>query len=369
MKILSVILPTYNVERFIEDCIRSVEEQDIDRRHYEIVVVDDGATDGSAARVLELQQEYENIILLRQMNAGLSAARNRGIRAAKGKYLLLIDPDDRVEKNCFAAMLAAAESHEDIDFVGFSYNIHYNSGLVTTQRVGTLGPAVIGGVEYYEKLVAGDYHIWRYLFSREFLIRNNLFFLDGILFEDVEFLPRLMYTAQRAACHDLAFYHYHLRPGSISTVNSAKHITSRLIAAENLHRFKLEKAGGLSSEARMMFDDVVAECLLSAVSSSHDFPSLLGSVSKQIRCLPFYPMELAEGSRHRREMGILNRSIQLFWIYSYASSMIGAIRRKIATAAAIARGPAAAAKFIDYLLRVIQRDRSGHRRSAGRSDR
>jgi glycosyltransferase involved in cell wall biosynthesis len=369
MTILSVILPTYNVERFIEDCIRSVEEQDIDRRHYEILVVDDGATDGSAARVLELQREYENIILLRQTNAGPGAARNRGIRAAKGKYLLLIDPDDRVERNCFAAMLAVAESHEDIDFVGFSYDIHYNSGLVTTRKVAPLGPAAIGGVEYYEKRVAGDYYVWRYLYSREFLIRNNLFFLDGISFEDVEFLPRLMYTARRAACHDLAFYHYYLRPGSISTVKSAKHITSRLIAAENLHRFMLEKAGDLSTGARMMFEDVVAQFLLSAVSSSHDFPSLLGSVSKQIRCLPFYPMRLAEGSRHRWEMGILNRSIRLFWIYSYASSMIGATRRKIAAAAAIARGPAATAKFIDYLLRAIQRDGSGHRRSAGAPDR
>jgi glycosyltransferase involved in cell wall biosynthesis len=358
MTILSVILPTYNVEHFVEDCIRSVEEQDIDRRRYEIIVVDDGATDGSSARVLELQQEYANIILLRQMNAGLSAARNRGIRAAKGKYLLLIDPDDRVEKNCFAAMLAAAESHEDIDFVGFSYSIHYNSGLVTTQRVGTLGPAVIGGVEYYEKLVAGDYHIWRYLFSREFLIRNDLFFLDGISFEDVEFLPRLMYTAQRAACHDLVFYHYYLRPGSISTVKSAKHISSRLMAAENLHRFMLEKGDGLSSAARMMFDDVVAECLLSAVAASREFPGLLADVSKQIRCLSFYPMELAERSKHRWEMGILNRSVRLFWVYSYASSLIGMIRYKIRTAVAIAKGPSAAQKFTDYSLRIIRRKHS-----------
>ena len=358
MTILSVILPTYNVERFVEDCIRSVEEQDIDRRHYEIVVVDDGATDGSVDRVLELQQEYENIILLRQMNAGLSAARNRGIRAAKGKYLLLIDPDDCVEKNCFAAMLAVAESHEDIDFVGFSYNIHYNSGLVAAQRIGTSGPAVIGGVEYYQKFVAGDHHIWRYLFSREFLIRNSLFFLDGISFEDVEFIPRLMYTARRAACHDLAFYHYYLRPGSISTVKSAKHITSRLVAAENLHRFRLENAVGSSSEARIMFDEVVAECLLSAVSSTHDFPSLLGGVSKQIRRLPFYPMELAERSKHRWEMGILNRSVRLFWVYSYASSLIGMIRNKIRTAVAIAKGPSAAQKFTDYSLRIIRRKHS-----------
>ena len=358
MTILSVILPTYNVEQFVEDCIRSVEDQDIDRRHYEIIVVDDGATDGSAARVIELQQEYNNIVLLRQANGGLSAARNRGIRAARGKYLLLVDPDDRVEKNCFSAMLAVAESHENVDLVGFSYKIHYHSGLVATQRIAAPVPHSIDGIEYYKKFVAGDYHVWRYLFSRKFLVQNDLYFLEGVSFEDVEFVPRLMYTARHAACHDLAFYHYYLRPGSISTVKSAGHISSRLMAAENLHRFMLEKSGNLSSEARMMFDDVVAECLLSAVGASRHFPGLLADVSKQIRRLPFYPMELTGSSKHRWEMGILNRSVLLFWVYSYASSLVGMMRYKIRTAIAIAKEPSAAQKFIDYSRRIIRRKQS-----------
>jgi Glycosyl transferase family 2 len=346
--ILSVILPTYNVERFVEDCIRSVEAQDIDHRQYEVIVVDDGATDGSIDRVVELQQEYDNIIVLHQPNGGLSAARNRGIRAAKGKYLLFVDTDDRVEVNCFGKMLSVAESHPEIDFVGFNYVIHFNSGLETIPKCPTPGVDTIKGIEYYEKFVERDYHVWRYLFSRQFLLRNDLLFLEGISFEDAELTPRLMCLAMRAIFFDLPFYHYYIRPGSISTTKSEKHIHSRIAAAENLHRFALEKASVLSADARGILEDAMAECLLAAVSASHHFPGLLRDLASRIRCLPFYPLTLSERSKHRWETGILNRSIGLFWAYSYALSLFGRIRNKAATAFSIARGPAPVKKLLGY---------------------
>jgi len=95
-------------------------------------------------------------------------------------------------------MLSVAERHEDIDFVGFNYVIHYNSGVVTIPKLPAPVPNTISGVEYFQKFVAGDYHVWRYLFSREFLLRNDLFFLEGISFEDAEFTPRMMCMAK---CH------------------------------------------------------------------------------------------------------------------------------------------------------------------------
>jgi glycosyltransferase involved in cell wall biosynthesis len=352
---LSIILPTYNVERFVENCIRSLETQDIDRQQYEIVVVDDGATDGSVNQVIALQQEYENIILIRQANAGLSAARNSGMRAAKGKYLLFVDTDDRVETNCFAKMLSVAESHRDIDFVGFNYRIHFNSGLVATPKLPAPGVNAINGVEYYEQFVAGDYHVWRYLFSREFMIRNDLFFLEGISFEDVEFTPRLMCMAKSAIFYDLPFYHYYNRPGSISTTKSEKHISSRIAAAENLHRFMLENAGHVGVDARVMFYNVIAECLLSSVSASHRYPSLLSDLSKNIRQLPFYPLNLSKHSKHGWETGILNRSVALYWVYSYVLSLFRRIHNKTATAVAMARGPSPVKKFIEYSLKARNR--------------
>jgi glycosyltransferase involved in cell wall biosynthesis len=345
---LSIILPTYNVERFIENCIRSLETQDIEHQQYEIIVVDDGATDGSVDEVIALQQEYENIILIRQTNAGLSAARNRGMRAAKGQYLLFVDTDDCVETNCFAKMLSVAESHKDIDLVGFNYRVHFNSGLVATPKMPLPGVDTMNGVEYYQKFVAGDYHVWRYLFSREFMIRNDLFFMEGISFEDVEFTPRVMCMAKSVIFCDFPFYHYYNRPGSISTTRSEKHISSRIRAAENLHRFLRERADHMGADAHVMFYDVIAECLLSSVSASHRFPSLLGDLSKAIRRLPFYPLKLSKRSKHRWEAGILNRSVALYWIYSYTLSLFREIRSKTATAAAIAKGPAPVKKFIEY---------------------
>lgn len=352
---LSVILPAYDVERFIENCIRSLETQDIDHQQYEVIVVDDGATDESVDRVIALQQEYENIILLRQANAGLSAARNRGMRAAKGKYLLFVDTDDCVEANCFAKMLSVAESHKDIDLVGFNYRIHFNSGLVTTPKMPIPGVNAMNGVEYYEQFVAGDYHIWRYLFSREFMIRNDLFFLEGISFEDVEFTPRLMCMAQSVIFYDLPFYNYYNRPGSISTTRSEKHISSRIAAAENLHRFMLEKAAQVSADAHVMFYNVIAECLLSSVSASHRFPGLLRRLSKCIRRLPFYPLALSKHSKHRWEAGILNRSVVLYWVYSYVLSSFRRIQNKTATAVAMARGPSPVKKVIEYSLKARNR--------------
>jgi glycosyltransferase involved in cell wall biosynthesis len=351
---LSIILPTYNVERFIEKCIRSLETQDIEHQQYEIIVVDDGATDGSVDQVVALQQEYENIILIRQANAGLSSARNRGMREAQGQYLLFVDTDDCVETNCFAKLLSVAESHKDIDLVGFNYCIHFNSGLVTTPKLPAPGVNTINGVEYYEQFVAGDYHVWRYLFSREFMIRNDLFFMEGISFEDVELTPRLMCMAKSVIFFDLPFYHYYNRPGSISTTRSEKHISSRIAAAENLHRFLREKADHVDADAHVMFYNVIAECLLSSVSASHRFPSLLSDLSKTIRRLPFYPLNLSKHSKHRWETGILNRSVTLYWIYSYVLSLFREIRNKTATAVAMARGPAPVKKFIDYSLKATR---------------
>lgn len=350
--ILSVILPTFNVERFIEDCIRSVEDQDIDQAQYEVIVVDDGATDGSAARVAALQLEYGNVILVRQSNAGLSAARNTGIRTAKGKYLLFVDPDDCVERNCFAALIAVAEAYPGIDLVGCNYTVYLHSGLVVTPEFPTPERNPIAGIDYYRKFVAGDYHIWRYLFSREFLMSRELYFLDGISFEDVEFTPRLMFSAERVVFHNLPFYRYYLRPGSISTAKSEKHISSRLVAASNLQRFMREKAGGASHAVRVMFNEVTAECLLSAVSASQDFPGLFNDLSKKIRELPFFPLDLSTTGKHRWEAGILNRSIRLYSRYSYVISKGRLIRRKVKTVIAIALGPSPLKKFAQYWSRI-----------------
>ena len=117
---LSIIIPAYKVADYIEKCIRSLEDQDIPKSDYEIIVTNDGSPDNSKEIVEKLQQEFNNIMLINQENQGVSMARNNGIAIAKGKYILPIDPDDYVVPNTFKRVLSKADQNDlDVLYLGF----------------------------------------------------------------------------------------------------------------------------------------------------------------------------------------------------------------------------------------------------------
>lgn len=109
--VLSMILPAYNVEKYIENCIESCEKQDIPHERYEILVVNDGSTDGTLDVVRTLSAKYSNIKILNQQNQGVSVARNNGFNEARGKYIWFIDPDDEISTNCLSALIEFCECH------------------------------------------------------------------------------------------------------------------------------------------------------------------------------------------------------------------------------------------------------------------
>ena len=112
----------YNVEQYVDRCIRSLENQDIDKDDYEILVIDDGSPDNSASIVGKLQTEFSNITIYHKLNGGLSSARNYGIERAQGKYCWFVDSDDYLEKNVLKTLLYQLETHE-LDYVGFNLGI------------------------------------------------------------------------------------------------------------------------------------------------------------------------------------------------------------------------------------------------------
>ena len=91
---LSIIVPVYNVEKYLERCINSLINQDLCRNEYEIIIVNDGSTDYSGDIAKAIQSKVENIHLYEQVNGGLSAARNTGLKYACGKYVIFVDSDD-----------------------------------------------------------------------------------------------------------------------------------------------------------------------------------------------------------------------------------------------------------------------------------
>ena len=100
-KKLSIIVPAYKVDAYIEKCISSLEDQDIPKEEYEIIVINDGSPDRCSEIVEGLQKEFSNIILINQENQGVSMARNNGIKIAQGEFIMPVDPDDYVIPNSF----------------------------------------------------------------------------------------------------------------------------------------------------------------------------------------------------------------------------------------------------------------------------
>lgn len=107
--IISLIAPAYNVEKYIEACVHSCENQDLPRDSYEIIIVNDGSTDSTYSTIERLSGVYENIRIVTQKNQGLSVARNNGFKLARGKYVWFIDSDDCISSNCLGKCLEIME--------------------------------------------------------------------------------------------------------------------------------------------------------------------------------------------------------------------------------------------------------------------
>src|SRR5690606_9641339 len=147
---LSIIIPVYNVEKYIERCIRSCYDQQLLLKEYEIVVIDDGSLDGSVKIVQGLIDSYSNLTIRSQKNKGLGGARNTGIINAKGHYILFLDADDYLLPNVLAKLLQPAISKE-LDIIDFAANGVGEDGTVVYSIKHQNCPEPVTGPEYFTK--------------------------------------------------------------------------------------------------------------------------------------------------------------------------------------------------------------------------
>jgi glycosyltransferase involved in cell wall biosynthesis len=274
MKRLSVIIPMYNVELYIERCLRSLEDQDIPRDDFEIICINDGSPDRSREVVLRLQKEFDNIVLIDQENLGVSRARNNGIDKACGKYLLFIDPDDYVDANSYSRILKTADEQEaQVSFLGFTF---LNEGGKVRNRIlnKNLTSQIYTGTEAYF-LARGDGktdpdRMCAVLFKTEFITNKNLRYLPDVPYlEDGEFIARILCLAERCIfdCH--SFYQRTTRKDSAT--NSRLFYTDEathgfLLAANNMKRFQQKQ--NLNEKQRIFLNQPILKFVLLAVNSS-----------------------------------------------------------------------------------------------------
>lgn len=214
---LSIIVPCYNVEQYVEKCIDSLENQDIPIDDYEILAYNDESKDNTLCVLEKLAKKYTNVKIASHKNKGLSGTRNRGIREAQGDFIWFIDSDDWISDNCLGKILASITNETDI--VAFSGFIPegdrsvgadiYGANVRDKQTLFTYGFA--DGAPFY-------------MHRRDFLIKNNLFFKEGIKHEDTLFTPVVLNEARKISFYRTPVYHYLLRAGSITTVKDVKRI-------------------------------------------------------------------------------------------------------------------------------------------------
>ncbi|MEG1617634.1 MAG: glycosyltransferase [Bacteroidales bacterium] len=216
---LSIILPVYNVADYLPRCLESIHSQQLPEEGYEIIAVDDGSTDDSAAVLKRLQKEVTNLNVIRQLNSGPSVARNTALQYASGRYIFFVDPDDYLAPGALKKLYdhLTLQGDEAEDIVGFRYMKVDETGHVTPYHSQKFqyGRHFTGSHFLQEHNVIGV--VWAYLFRREFLIDKALKMIPGIFHQDEEFVVRAFFFANRVILLDLLLYYYFKR--TASTVN------------------------------------------------------------------------------------------------------------------------------------------------------
>ncbi len=216
--ILSIIVPVYNVEGYLQKCIKSLFEQDINTNSYEVVAVNDGSTDDSLKVLEDLKAIYPSLKIITQENQGLSGARNTGFNNADGDYILCVDSDDYILKNTLKKITNIAIAN-DLDILEFGADGVTENGTLVYSGKSTTHHKVLTGEQYL--------HDIRYmgsacnkLYSKTFLNKHQLRFMRGVYIEDIEFNTRAVFKAEKVMAIDDTIAHFLQREGSITRTNN-----------------------------------------------------------------------------------------------------------------------------------------------------
>lgn len=242
MKLLSIIVPVYNVEKYVALTLESILGQRQNLFDYEVIVVDDGTPDNSMM-VVNRYKEVLPMEIIHQSNRGLSGARNTGLKHAKGKYVWFVDSDDAIAPDIFND-LAMLLTDSNVDIFGFKVQSVVKGGENFIEYPCS-NPKIRNYI--YDKII--NWKIIgksmapgmapRYVFRRAFLIEKHMKFMEGIIFEDMEFNVKVKCLAKTICFKDVISYHYHRREsGSIMTSLNMKAAYSIKSIIQSFDEFK-----------------------------------------------------------------------------------------------------------------------------------
>ncbi|SFB11050.1 glycosyltransferase family 2 protein [Azotobacter beijerinckii] len=245
---VSIIIPVYNVEKYLAECLDSALRQDYE--NIEIIAINDGSTDASLSILEEFHAKHQNIIVKSIPNQGLSVARNTGLEIATGEYILFLDSDDFIEKHTISTCLGHLKQHQT-DIIFFSANV-FLDGIseeigrkFRTERTPTLQNKSCPARSFFAQSInINNYQVSAcfYVYKKNRL--DSIKFHPGILYEDNLFTTRLLLENEKikVTCITDKLYNRRVRPESIMTQKKhEKHVDGFFVIAEELLKLKLAK--------------------------------------------------------------------------------------------------------------------------------
>ncbi|MEZ9465459.1 hypothetical protein BCS96_10420 [Vibrio breoganii] len=216
---ISVIIPVYNVEPYIEECLDSLLAQDFN--NFELIIVNDGSIDSSMVKVERYRSMFDNMIIIDQENKGLSCARNKGIENATQEYIIFLDSDDWFEKDTFSKCLSLFDGMSDLDLIMFNgrafsdgyiqniENFDYERGVDEGKR---------SGLVLFNEFMSSGHFIAQsccYIYRRKAF--SSLRFMPGIIHEDKYFTAKLLLKNKQTYVIKSKLFNRRVRQNSIMT--------------------------------------------------------------------------------------------------------------------------------------------------------
>lgn len=227
--LISIIIPVYNVENYLRECLESVLSQDFN--DYEIILVDDGSTDNSGIICDDYSKIHSNITVEHKMNGGLSDARNAGLLLAKGKYVLFVDSDDYIGKSSLREISnCVSKTAETIDIVFLEAKKVFEDGKCISLADGYIANEINNRdkatvMQHLALLPKYPGSACTKLIRRELIINNKLFFEKGLLSEDIDWTLGVLLNAKKFAYCNADYYFYRQnRYGSITNTANMKNV-------------------------------------------------------------------------------------------------------------------------------------------------
>ena len=263
--LVSVVIPVYNVEQYLRQCVESVLRQTY--QNLEILLIDDGSTDGSGAICDEYAQKDQRIRVIHQKNAGLSMARNEGLRQAVGAYVYFLDSDDWIDGDAMESLVKAVEENKaqmvffnGVSFQGDHTPCERQSYVRKTDYGRDTGLNMLRRIQEQK-----DYHsaVPMLFMKREFLTKNHLSFEPGIVYEDMLFTFQAYCLADEVFHLNRQLYHRRYRSGSITSVKKTE---------LNFQSSKVvfEKAASFAVERKLLCDatkQYITRCAFNAINN------------------------------------------------------------------------------------------------------